>query len=202
MLQTALQDTRYALRMLWKSPGFTALAVLMLALGIGANTAIFSFVDVLLFRPLPVSRPNEVMRIFWGETRGNGAGRFVSLPAYEQYCDHSNAFSHLAAYVDRFPANVSAGKFGTERVDAGMVTGNYFPMLETRAAMGRTLVAEDDRPGAPPVVLLGHNFWRRHYPHDTSALGSQILVDGQWFTVVGITPAGFGGVSFENFPEI
>jgi len=202
MLETIFQDARYAARMLWKNPGFTALSVLTLALGIGANTAIFSFVDVLLFRPLPISRPHEVVRVFWGETRGSAGGRFSSLPAYQQYRDRTDAFSNLAAYVDRFPANVSAGKFGTERVDAGMVTGNYFPLLETRAAMGRTLVAEDDRPGAPPVAMLGHSFWRRHYPHDASALGSQILVDGQWFTVVGVTPAGFGGVSFENFPEI
>jgi putative ABC transport system permease protein len=202
MLENFFQDLRYSGRMLRNNPLFTAVAVLTLALGIGANTAIFSIVDVLLFRPLPGSRPDELVRIFTGDTRGAAASHFVSLPAYEQYRDNNEAFSGLAAYADRFPANVSAGKFGTERIDAGMVTGNYFQVIGTQAGLGRTLTANDDRPGAAPVVMLGHNFWRRHYPHDSSVLGSQVLVDGQWFTVVGVTPAGFGGVSFENFPEI
>ncbi len=202
MLENLFQDLRYSARMLRKNPIFSFIAVLTLALGIGANTAIFSIVDVLLFRPLPVSRPNELVRIFWGDNRGTGSNHFISLPSYEQYRDNTDTFSGLAAYVDRFPANVSAGKFGTERVDAGMVTGNYFQLIGAHSSFGRTLVADDDRPGAPPVVMLGHNFWRRHYPHDSSVLGSQILVDGQWFTVVGVTPAGFGGVSFENFPEV
>ncbi|HET9837412.1 MAG TPA: ABC transporter permease [Candidatus Angelobacter sp.] len=202
MLANLFQDLRYSGRMLKKNQLFTLLAVLVLALGIGANTVIFSLVDVLLFRPLPVSHPEELVRLFSGDTRGSAKWHFISLPAYQAYRDHSDAFSGLAAYVDRFPANVSAGKFGTERVDAGMVTGNYFQVLGANAGLGRTLVADDDRPGAPPVVMLGHNFWRRHYPRDASVLGSQLLVDGQWFTVVGVTPAGFGGVSFENFPEV
>jgi predicted permease len=202
MLENLFQDLRYSARMLRKNPVFSLVAILTLALGIGANTVIFSLVDVVLFRPLPVSHPEELVRLFAGETRGSAKWHFISLPAYQAYRDHSDAFSGLAAYVDRFPVNASAGKFGTERVDGGMVTGNYFQVLGANAGMGRTLVADDDRPGAPPVVMLSHNFWRRHYPRDAGVLGSQILVDGQWFTVVGVTPAGFGGVSFENYPEI
>lgn len=202
MLGNVLQDLRYSARMLRKNPVFSLVAILILALGIGANTVIFSLVDVVLFRPLPVSHPQELVRVFTGDARGSARAHFVSLPAYQAYRDHSDAFSGLAAYLDRFPVNASAGKFGTERVDAGMVTGNYFQVLGANAALGRTLVAADDRPGAPPVVMLGHSFWRRHYPPGASVLGSQILVDGQWFTVVGVTPARFGGVSFENFPEI
>ena len=202
MLQNIFQDLRYSARMLWKNPGFTFVAVLTLALGIGANTAIFSFVDVLLFRPLPVSKPNELVRIFNGETRGKSGWGYVSLPSFQQYRESSEAFAGLAAYVDRFPANVSVGKFGTERVDAGMVTGNYFHLLGATAEMGRTLLADDDRKGAAPSVMLSHNFWRKHFPPTASVLGSQILIDGQWFTIVGVAPAGFGGVSFENFPDI
>jgi putative ABC transport system permease protein len=202
MLGNLLQDLRYSARMLRKNPVFSAVAILVLALGIGANTVIFSLVDVVLFRPLPVAHPEELVRLFAGETRGGARWHFISLPAYEAYRDHSDAFSGLAAYVDRFPVNASTGKFGAERVDAGMVTGNYFQVLGANAGLGRTLVPDDDRPGAPPVVMLGHSFWRRHYPSGASALGSQILVDGQWFTVVGVTPAGFGGISFENFPGI
>jgi len=202
MLHNLLHDLRYGARMLWKSPGFTFIAVLTLALGIGANTAIFSIIDVLLFRPLPVTQPDQLVRIFSGDTRGNAGWGFISLPEFQDYRDQSAVFSGLAAYVDRFPANVSAGKFGTERVDAGMVTGNYFQLLGASAGMGRTLLPGDDQKGAAPVVMLGHQFWKRHFPSDASVLGSQILIDGQWFTVVGVTPAGFGGVSFENFPQI
>jgi putative ABC transport system permease protein len=202
MLETIIQDLRYAARMLRKSPGFTSVAVLTLALGIGANTAIFSIVDVLLFRPLPVAKPEELVRIFGGDTRGNAGWGYVSLPAFEQYRDQSDAFSGLAAYVDRFPANVSVGKFGTERVDAGIVTGNYFQVIGATAQLGRTLLADDDRKDSAPVAMLGHAFWKRHFPSGEGVLGSQILIDGQRFTVIGVTPAGFGGVSFENFPEI
>jgi predicted permease len=202
MLENIFQDLRYSARTLRKNPAITFIAVLTLALGIGANTAIFSIVDVLLFRPLPVSRPGELVRFFNGDTRGNAKWGFISLPEYEEYRDHSDAFSGMAAYIDRYPANVSAGKFGTERIDAGMVTANYFQVLGARAGLGRTLVAEDDRAGAAPVVMLGNAFWKKRFASDPGVLGSQLLVNGQWFTVVGITPAGFGGVSFENLPQI
>ena len=202
MFGNLFQDLRYGARMLWKNPMTTFVAVLTLALGIGANTAIFSIIDVVLFHPLPVSKPNELVRIFGAETKGNAGWGYLSLPEFQEYRDHSTAFSGLAAYVDRFPANVSAGKFGTERVDAGMVTGNYFQVIGASAEFGSTLVADDDRKDSAPVAMLGHNFWKRHFPSDASVLGSQILIDGQWFTVVGVTPAGFGGVSFENFPQI
>lgn len=202
MLGNLFQDLRYSARMLWKNPTTTFVAVLTLALGIGANTAIFSIIDVVLFRPLPVSNPNQLVRIFNGETRGNAGWKYLSLPEFQDYRDQSIVFSGLAAYVDRFPANVSAGKFGTERVDAGMVTGNYFQVIGASAEMGRTLLSSDDRKDSAPVIMLGHNFWKRHFPLDASVLGSQILVDGQWFSVIGVMPAGFGGVSFENFPEV
>jgi putative ABC transport system permease protein len=202
MLENILQDLWYGARVLRKNPGFTFVAALVLALGIGANTAIFSIVDVVLFRPLPVSDSNELVRIFSGETRGNASWGWLSLPEYQEYHDRASSFSGVAAYVDRFPANVSAGKFGTERVDAGMVTGNYFQLLGTNPEFGRNLLADDDKKGAAPVAMLGYQFWKRHFPSDATVLGSQLLIDGQWFTVVGVTQPGFGGVSFENFPEI
>jgi putative ABC transport system permease protein len=191
-----LQDLRYSARMLQKNPGFVFIAVLTLALGIGANTAIFSIIDVLLFRPLPVSKPNELVRIFSGETRGNAGWSYVSLPAFQQYRDSSEAFDGLAAYVDRFPANVSAGKFGTERVDAGMVTGNYFQLLGATAKMGRTLLADDDRKGAAAGIfgLISHSTARA--THDFGirmALGAQsghvlwlVLKKGLALAVLGV----------------
>src|SRR6266404_5712103 len=196
------QDIRYGLRMLRSNPGFASIAVLTLALGIGANTAIFSLVDVVLFRPLPITKPSEVVRLASGRTRGEARWGFVSFPSYLQYRDHSDAFSSVASYLDRLPVNVSAGKLGAERVDAGMVTGNYFQTLGVSAARGRVIVTEDDSPSAAPVVMLSHDFWHRHFFADPNVLGTTVIVDGQQFTIVGITPPGFGGVSFENLPEI
>jgi putative ABC transport system permease protein len=202
MLRHIFQEFRYSARALRNNPAFTVIAVIVLALGIGANTAIFSIVDVLLFRPLPVQRQEQLMRIFQGETRGDAQGGFVSWPTFQAYRDGNTVFSALAAYIDRFPANASVGKFGSERVDAGIVTGNYFQALGIPAALGRTIVADDDKLDSPPVAMLGHDFWHRHFPAGSTALGSQMLIDGQWFTIVGVTPAGFGGVAFENLPVI
>jgi len=196
------QDIRYGMRMLRNNLGFASIAVLTLALGIGANTAVFSLVDVVLFRPLPIAKPTEVVRLVSGRTRGEARWGFVSFPSYLQYRDHSNAFSGMASYLDRLPVNVSAGKSGSERIDAGMVTGNYFQTLGVNAVLGRVIVPEDDHPRAEPIVMLSHDFWHRHFSGDAKVLGTTVIVDGQQFTVVGVTPAGFGGASFENLPEI
>jgi putative ABC transport system permease protein len=201
-LENLLLNLRYSARQLWKTPGFSIIAVFTLALGIGANTAIFSVVDMLLFRPLPVTKPDELARIGISQSKRGPAWYFASFPNYLQYRDYLSSFSGMAAWADRFPANVSVGKLDSERVDSGMVTGNYFPLLGTRAEWGRTLTEQDDLPGAQPTVMLSHNFARRHFSDPKTALDSQVLVDGQWFTAIGITPASFGGVDFNNFPEI
>lgn len=201
-MQSFWQDLRYAIRSLRKNAGFTLLAVLTLALGIGANTAIFSLVDVVLFRPLPIAKPSEVMRFMDGKTRGEAKSGFISFPQYLEYRDHISAFSGLAAYLDRLPVNLSAPRIGAHRIDAGMVTGNYFPTLGVNALLGRTIVPEDDRLDAAPVVMLSYDLWRRDFLSDASILGSSLLIDGRYFTVVGITPRGFGGVDFINLPEV
>jgi putative ABC transport system permease protein len=196
------QDLRFGIRMLAKNPGFMAVGMLTLALGIGANIAIFSLVDVVLFRPLPIAKPSEVVRIAAGRTKSEASGGWMSFPSYLQYRDNADAFSGLAAYLDRLPVNFSAGNLGSERIDAGMITGNYFQTLGVKAERGRTIAPADDYPGAAPVIMLSHDLWRRHFPTGANILGTVVIVDGQQFTVVGITPAGFGGVSFENFPGI
>lgn len=201
MFKTTFQDLRYSARVLRNNPGFTFIAVITLALGIGANTAIFSMVDNLLIRSLPVPHPEELVRIYNGSVPGTPVASNISLPHYLDYRNGSTSFVGIAAYIDRLPVNVSAGKFGTERVDSGMVTANYFKLLGAKAEVGRTLLPADDDAGASPVVTLSHDFWRKHFLN-AEVLGTQVLVDGQPFTVVGVTPAGFGGVSFENFPEI
>ncbi len=203
MLQTFMQDLRYAVRMLWNNPGFAAVAVLTLALGIGANTAIFSMVDVVLFRPLPIAKPGEVARVAEGSTQHAATWwPFTSFPAYLAYRDQNTAFSSLAAYVDRFPVNVSARRLAADRVDAGMVTGNYFQTLGVPAEIGRAIRPEDDLTGTAPVVMLSYEYWRSHFHGDHAVLGTSMLVDGQPFIVVGIAKPGFGGVGFENLPDV
>ena len=150
-IENFVQDIRYALRMLARNPGFTIVAVLTLALGIGANTAVFSLVDVVLFRPLPIRRPSEVVRICGGKTRGEAYWRTNSYPSYLEYRDNTDFFLGLAAYHDRLPVNISAGKLGTDRVVAGMVTGNYFQTLGVEAARGRTISPEMTTPERHPL---------------------------------------------------
>jgi putative ABC transport system permease protein len=203
MLQKLAQDLRYSSRMLRTNPGFTAMAVLTLALGIGANSAIFSMVDVVLFRPLPIAKADEVVRLAQGKTKDAATWwGFVSFPSYLAYREHSTSFSELAAYLDKYPVNLSAPKLTADRVDAGMVTGNYFETLRVLPQIGRTIRPEDDIPGAAPVLMLSDNYWRSHFHRGTGVLGTTLLIDGEPFTVVGITPPGFGGVAFENYPEV
>src|SRR5260370_7760455 len=156
------RDINYGMRMLRKNPGFAIIAVLTLALGIGANVTIFSLVDVVLFRPLPITKPSEVVRLTTGRTRGEAFGGFVSFPTYQQYRNRSAVFSSMASYIDRLPVNVSAGKLGAERVDAGMVTGDYFQLLGVNAAHGRVIFPEDDSAGAMPASILIPHFCHLH----------------------------------------
>jgi putative ABC transport system permease protein len=196
------QDFCYGVRRLQKNLGFAAIAVFTLALGIGANAAIFSLVDVVLFRPLPIANPEQLVRLTSGDIKGVSSWGFVSFPSYLRYRDDSEAFSGMAAYLDRLPVNFSSKSFGAERIDAGMVTGNYFQTLGVKAAIGRVILPDDDKPGSVPVVMLSHDFMQRRFSSDAKVLGMTVIVDGQQFTIVGVTPSGFGGVSFENLPEI
>jgi hypothetical protein len=193
-----MRDLRFALRTLRKSPAFTVVAVLTLALGIGATTAIFSLIDVILFRPLPIARPSEVMRITGSDTKDISKYYYVSFPAYEEYRDgigsSTGAFTGMAAVIDRLPVNFSAGAAASDRVEAGMVTGNYFGVLGVKPEIGRTLRDADDRVGAAPAAMLSHDLWKREFAGSRSVLGKTAVIDGEPFTVVGVTPAGFGGV--------
>lgn len=196
------QDIRHGARRLRKDFRVAAIAMFTLALGIGTNTAIFSLVDVVLFRPLPIVKPDRVVRLTGGRTKDESRWPLVSFPSYLQYSDLSVAFSGMAAYLDQLPVNFSGDGFGAERVNAGMVTGSYFQTLGVKAQIGRAIVPEDDKPGANPVVMLSNDLWRSQFAANESVLGMTVIIDGQQFTVIGIGPAGFGGVSFENLPKV
>jgi len=196
-LASIWQDIRYGLRMLRKNPGFTAVAVVSLGLGIGANTTIFSFVNALLFRPPAVQAPGELLEVWNQNIRGQGVGRYMPLsyPDYLYYRDHNQAFSGILAF-DGDPRIVSWSRAGQgERAQAGFVSANFFSVLGVKPALGRTFLTEEDQaPGAHAVIVLSHAFWVERLGSDPRVLGKTFNFNGTNFTVVGVAPAGFGGV--------
>src|SRR5262245_14669816 len=203
-MNSLLQDLRYGARMLLKKPGFTLIAVITLALGIGANTAIFSLVNAILLRPLPVADPARLVSVSLVKRQGAGLGLFSYLD-YQDFRDKNEVLAGLAAY--RFaPMNLSgiAGKGGNnERVWGYLVSGNYFDVLGVKAALGRAFSPEEDRtPDAHPVVVLSHSCFERRFGADPGIVGRTITLNGRQFTVIGIAPEGFTGTEHFFTPEI
>jgi predicted permease len=201
---TIWQDLRYAVRQLCRSPGFTAAAVLSLALGIGANTAIFTFLDQVLLRPLPVQHPEQLALLSWGDgpTYGvNIGGDALSYPMYRDFRDGNKVFSDVMC---RFRVTLSVGYRGqTERVDGELVSGNYFDLLGVGAALGRTFTPQDDRvPGGHPLTVLSYQYWVDRFHMDRGVLGQSIIVDGVPLTVIGVSQKGFDGVQLGISPKI
>ncbi len=193
--------------MLAKSPGFTAIAVITLALGIGANTAIFSLMNQILLRQLPVKNPDELVILrapgpVTGHVSDDGdAAESFSYPMYKGLRDNNSVFSGIFG-VYRFPASV-ASRGETDRASGEMVTGNYFDVLGVQPAIGRVFSQDDDRvPGAQPVVVLSHSYWERHFGSDPSILNKVLLINNVEMTVVGVSQAGFSGVQIGRTPDV
>lgn len=206
-MDTFWQDLRYGVRTLIKNPGFTVVAVLTLALGLGANTAIFSLTDQILLRLLPVNKPEELVVLrspgpkrgrVWSD--GDGAASFT-YPLYKQLRDKNNVFSGLLA---RFAVSLSvAGEGQTERASGELVSGNYFEVLGVLPALGRVFTEDDDRvPGGHPLIVLSHGYWTRHFGADSGILNKTLIVNGQVMTVVGVARAGFNGVQVGQTPDL
>src|ERR1017187_7629347 len=200
-LETAVRDLRYGLRGLRRTPGFTAAAVLSLALGIGANTAIFSLFHTLMLRMLPVERPQELVSLY--RTGGWGKGT-VSYPLFLEIAKRSDLFTGVIARTGvvkvRFtPRPGDRGEF-TQRE---LVSGNYFTVLGVAPALGRLFTDDDNRtPGGHPVAVLSYDLWRNRYGADPGILGGKILVDEQPLTVIGVAAPGFHGVEVERRAEV
>jgi len=188
-MSSFLADLRHGFRILVRSPGFTLVAVLSLAAGIGANTAIFSLVNSLLFRPLPFERADELISVFTSDFSGPAFGA-SSYPDYLDFKTETRVVGDLAAEGPLQGALVVGDR--TERVTAILATGNYFELLGVGAAAGRTFAPADDAPGAEPVAVLSDRFWRR-IGADASIIGKPVAINGQPFTVSGIAPPGFTG---------
>jgi len=206
-MKALVQDIKYALRMLGKSPAFTAVAMLTLALGIGANAAIFSFTDQVLLRSLPVPNASELAVLHSpgpnpGRTWADGdSSASFSYPMYKELRDRNTVFSGLLAC---FPValNVS-GHGGTESAHGELVSGNFFQTLEVPPAMGRVFSASDETaPGANPVAVLSYGYWMRQFGGDSSILNQPLSVNGAVLTVVGVARKGFEGVQVGTMPDV
>jgi len=198
-MERTLLDLRLALRRLRQNPGFAAVAILTLALGIGANTATFSAINAVIFRSLPVDKPSEIVTL--NETLGGNPMPTLSYPNYRDVRDRNSVFSGVIGF-QILP--VSLGLPGaSQRVWGYMVTGNYFQTLGVSAIQGRAFTAEDDvKPGGHPLVVLSYPCWQKRFGGDPGAVGRVVKVNGMDFTVLGVMPRGFFGTEIFYMPEV
>jgi predicted permease len=189
------RDLRYAGRVLYRSPAFAAVAVLSIALGIGANTAIFTLVNALLLRPpTAIADPNRLVDI--GVTRRGEGFNTVSYPNYLDLRERATTLDGVYAYLVIDTAMSLGSSDGAERIFGKIVTTNYFTVLGVRAAAGRLFgMGDREHPGASPIVVLSHSFWARHYHADPAVVGQPLTLNGHPFTVIGIAPEGFHGTT-------
>src|SRR3974377_1694808 len=207
-MSNLLQDLRYALRQLRKSPGFAAVAMLILALGIGANTAIYSLLDQVLLRSLPVKDPSRLVML---ESVGSDSGHvsswggddhlYFSYPMYRDLRDKNSVFDGIMA---RTPAQVGV-QFHNESKLAmvEMVSGNYFDVLGVRSVTGRLLAQSDDEvQERDPVVVLSYDYWVRRFGADPAVINSSLLINGHPFTIVGVSQPGFRSIVVGDNPQL
>jgi predicted permease len=204
-MRTLWQDIRYGVRMLRKNPGFAAVAVLTLALGIGANTAIFTLIEALLLRSLPVKAPQQLALVtMLDPTFGRNASFSYSL--YRQWCDENRSFSGLFVVdgIRKYNATlVGPESAEVQRVGVQAVSGNFFEVLGVPAALGRTLMPNDDREDQPQAVaVLSHGFWQRRFGLDPAVVGGVILLEDLAVTIVGVAPRGFSGIEVGAEPDL
>jgi len=190
-LDRLIQDVRFSLRIMLKNPGFTVVAVVTLALGIGANTAIFGLLDKVLIRSLPVDQPQQIVS-FAEDAAGTPA--VVSYPVYTELRDRNEMLSGLVGFFQQ-PFSLSNGT-QSDHVIGQIVTGNYFDVLGVRPALGRFFLPEEDRtPGTHPVVVIGHKLWRQRFGADPAVIGKSVILNEHSYIIVGVTPAEFTGTT-------
>ncbi len=200
-METLLKDIRYGVRTLLKRPGFTAVAVITIALGIGANTTIFSVVNGILLRPLPgITRPDRLIDVHATAPSGSSFHSF-SHSEFLYYREQTKLLNGLMAYTGR-PFNMNTGG-QPERVYGMLVSGNYFDVLGTRPAQGRFFLSEEDKtPGTHPVVVLSHGLWQQRFGSNVAVIGQDITLNGRSYSVIGVAPEAFRGTSAGLMPDI
>jgi len=203
MMHNLAHDLRFTLRTFKKSPVLVAVALLSLALGIGANTAIFTLVDQILLRLLPVKDPQQLV-LLWGRGPhyGSNTGRYkISYPMYEDFRGHNQVFSGMFCRWET-PLSISAGG-RTERVDGELVSGTYFQVLGVGPALGRVFTPDDDKvPGGHPIAVIGYRYWQTRFGGSRDVIGKKLLVNGYPLTIVGVSRAGFDGTDPGSSPQI
>ncbi len=202
-LEDLWKDLRYAARVCAKSPGFTAVAVLSLALGVGANFVIFMFVDEMLLRPMPVPQPQQVVAVF--ESTPQAGKSAASYADYVDLRDRNTSFEGLMAFTTVNIGFAARSGDAPHTKDGQLVTGNYFDVLGVKPALGRSFLPQEDQvPGRDAVVILSHFLWEREFGSDPAVLGQQAWIGGIAFAIVGVTPARFTAIDddlTEDFPE-
>ena len=207
MLELLVKDLLYGVRTLRRSPGFTAIAVLSLALGIGANTAIFSLINAVMLRSLPVRSPRELVSI--GDTSRPGGMSFgpvylelSSYPVYQRVRERNTVFSGLLASgrADGLSARIDGG--GEESVRGRMVSANFFDVLGVGALLGRTFGPGDDHPGADPAIVISHDYWVQRFARDPAILGRRIKLNGVAAAIVGVAQSGFQGETVGGMTDV
>src|SRR3712207_1816652 len=193
-MNTLLQDFRYALRKLAQQPGFTAVAVLTLALGIGANTAIFSVVNAVLLKPLPYPQPEQLVAVGAADTREvrTGSPDSLSFPDFADFRAQNSSLAAMAVYHDKVFALAGAGE--AQSVRGQRVSGEFFDVLGIKPALGRTFTREEEVAGGGPnglTAVLSYEFWQRQFRGEEGVLGQVLMLDGQPHTVIGVMPRGF-----------
>jgi predicted permease len=186
-LERFMQDLRYGLRMLAKSPGFATVAILTLALGIGANTALFSVVNGVLFNPLPYPHPNELVWV--AESKPNFATGSISFPNFRDWQKDNHTFSSMAAYRP-YSYNLT-GLGDAEQLRAMLITSDFFTVLGVHPVLGRSFVSGEDEIGAAPIAMITAGFWKRKFASSPDAIGKTLALDGRNYSIVGVIPPGF-----------
>jgi putative ABC transport system permease protein len=203
------QDLRYGLRVLRRSPGFSVVAVLTLALGIGVNTAIFTLSYAMVWRPLPVKDTESLVRVERTRPDGSHGECCLSYPDYVYYRDHNQVFSNLIAYTGVAPLTMSGADAaggplggGAEILHVALVSGNYFAALGGGAMLGHTFTPHEDRtPGAHPVLVLSYHFWQRRFGGDPAVVGKNLKIHRQQFTIIGVAARDFAGI-WPQVPDV
>jgi hypothetical protein len=202
-MSTLWQDIRFGFRMLRNSPGFTAIAVLTLALGIGANTAIFSLLNAVMLRSLPVHNPNQLRTITWeGNILGETSWHMWDIKnvfTYQTYQDFGHLGAELAevfAFLDvrGFQKLSVFARDRADAVNASIVSGNFFRGLGLNAFLGQTITTDHDRPNAEPVTVISYAAWQRYFACDPQAIGETVILNTHSFTIIGVLPQGFQGL--------
>src|SRR5947209_7173434 len=192
------QDVRYGLRMLLKNPGFTAIAVLALALGIGANSAIFSVVNTLLLRPLPYKNPNQLV-VIWENATHLGFPKNTPSPAnFVDWQQQSTVFQGMAAFAEKSFNLTGVGE--PERLEGRRVSANLFDLLGVKPIIGRNFVPEEDKPGTK-VALLNESLWKRRFGSDPGVIGRPLALNGESYTVIGVLPNSVRLPSYGNWRD-